>query len=306
MSGFRHPPEATISTSIPRVIAALVAVLIFSPEIATSQAIRAPYQIDVIERTAERHDTSETRVVVGLGRARDPGDSETGVSPPDDDALDWMTVLGSRGFVFASRERTERRCEHLCGDELEECHWVGLYAPEGPLESIGVPIATLPGRLDLADYLGSVQLQSSSAPLASLAASDTAVALLWGPWPEAETQVKVTRWEATTGAFAGAVRSGSATSPLTAEQCESKPRDWLLEIDCGSFAVLASGDRPLLLSWADYNLAAAEPLARFVYHGSRHYVIRFGAKAQDVVGLVSAEPAGWRARFRPRDWALIC
>lgn len=143
-------------------------------------------------------------------------------------------------------------------------------------------------------------------PLAGLAPGDRAETLLWGPWDDGEARLRVTRWDPHDGAFAGEVRVAGHTSPLTAEACESRPHDWLLEVDCGSFALLASGDRPLLLSWADCNLPKVEPLGRFTHDGARHYVVRFGAKAQDVVGLVSAKPAGWRARFRPRDWALIC
>jgi hypothetical protein len=47
-------------------------------------------------------------------------------------------------------------------------------------------------------------------------------------------------------------------------------------------------------------------LQDYVSLESRHYVVQYGAKVQDVIGLVSAEPAGWRARFRGRAWAQIC
>lgn len=170
-----------------------------------------------------------------------------------------------------------------------------------------IPFAALPGRLNLTDYVGSAELARVADPLAGLAPGDSAETLLWGPWGDDGARLRVTRWDLSDGAFAGDVLFADGNvSPLDGEGCESSSHDWLLEIDCGHFALLASGDRPLMLSWADYNLPKVEPLVRFTYNGSRHYVVQFGAKAQDVVGLVSAEPSGWRARFRPRTWAQIC
>lgn len=274
---------------------------------AARQGVSAPYQIESVERRIDRFEqVSVEEVVVALGRAGDRQSPDAGVPLPNGEDLVWMTILGTRGFVHASRSAIERRCEHLCGDELEECHWVGLYGPQAPLEAIGDPVAALPGRLDLTDYVGTDDLAGATDPLASFAPGDSAEALLWGPWDDGEARLQVTRWDPFDGAFAGEVGFNDHTSPLAADGCESTPHDWLLEIDCGGFALVVSGDRPLLLSWADYNLPKVEPLARFTHGGSRHYVVRFGAKAQDVVGLVSAEPAGWRARFRPRDWAQLC
>lgn len=278
-----------------------------TPQDAGSRVLRAPYQIDSVQRTKELYNSVPVEVVVvALGRAGDRHSPNAGIPLPNDDDLTWMTILGTRGFVHASRSAIERRCEHLCGDDMEECHWVGLYGSPASLDAIGDPVAALPGRLNLTDYVGLADVRAAADPLAGLAPGDSAQALLWGPWDDGEAHLSVTRWDPSGGAFAGELRFDGHASPLVAEGCESSSHDWLLEIDCGSFALLASGDRPLLLSWADYNLPKVEPLARFTHNGSRHYAVRFGAKAQDVVGLVSAEPAGWRARFRPRDWALIC
>lgn len=275
---------------------------------AVPRVVTAPYQIDSVERSIDLYNPAPVDVVVvALGRAGDRQSPDAGIPLPDDDDLAWMTILGTRGFVHASRSAIERHCEHLCGDELEECHWVGLYGPQTPLEAIGDPVAALPGRLNLTDYVGSDDLAGTTDPLASFAPGNSSEALLWGPWDDdGEARLLVTRWDPSDGTLAGELRFNGHTSPLSADDCESSPHDWLLEIDCGHFALLASGDRPLLLSHADYNLPKVEPLARFTHGGSRHYVVRFGAKAQDVVGLVSAEPTGWRARFRPRDWALLC
>jgi len=73
---------------------------------------------------------------------------------PEGGEFEWMTILGTEGFVHATRISVERRCEYLCGDEMsEECHWEGLYRPVASIASIGVAVGALPGRLDLADYV---------------------------------------------------------------------------------------------------------------------------------------------------------
>jgi hypothetical protein len=275
-------------------------------------ALSAPYQIDGYEWPGGEGVAGSRLVVIGLGRAPDLGSPYAGVPVPASDQLEWMTLLGTRGWVHAARVKLERRCEYLCDyDGPEECRWVGLYAPQGPGE-IGDIVGALPGRLDLAAFaaLEPLPLEPRTPqdldPIARLTAADTSAALLWDAYGSGMT-LRVTEWGAARGRIVGFLGSDYADEqPIEADACRAAAYEWLLAIECNEFAVLASGGEPLLVSLADYNMSSAEPLARFDYGGSRHYVVRFGAKAQDVVGLVSGEPAGWRARFRPRDWAQLC
>lgn len=267
----------------------------------------APYQIDGYERLpSHRGEVGASAVVVGLGRAPDLASPDAGVPIPASNDLEWMTLLGTRGWVHASRVKVERRCEYLCShDGPEECRWVGLYAPYG-LDDAGEVVAALPGRLELLEFTALEPRSPAIDPMAVLDVADTSAALLWDGF-EAGMTLRVTDWDPASDRLAGFLGSAYADDqPLEADDCRASAYEWLLAIDCGEFAVLASGGEPLLVSLADYNSPAVEPVARFEHGGSLHYVVRFGAKAQDVVGLVSAEPAGWRARFRPRDWAQLC
>lgn len=279
----------------------------------TVAVLSAPYQIDGYEWPAgQTGDATERMVAIGLGRAPDAGSPDVGIPVPASDALEWMTLLGTRGWVHAVRVAIERRCKYLCDyDGPGECRWVGLYTPQGPGE-VGDIVAALPGRLDLTAFraLAPVLVESTTPqgldPMARLTVADTSAALLWDGYASGMT-LRVTEWNAASGRIAGFLGSEYADDrPVDEDGCRAGAYEWLLAIECDEFAVLASGGEPLLVSLADYNMSSVEPLARFDYGGSRHYVVRFGAKVQDVVGLVSGEPAGWRARFRPRDWAQLC
>lgn len=276
-------------------------------------SLSGPYQIDGYEWPAGWEGVAGSRLVtVGLGRAPDLGSPDAGIPVPASDELEWMTLLGTRGWAHAVRVAIERRCEYLCSPGgPEECRWVGLYAPQGPGE-VGDIVAALPGRLDLTAFraLESAPIESTPPsaldPTARLTASDSSSALLWDGYASGMT-LRVTDWDAPSGRFAGYLGSDYADErPIEADGCGAAAYEWLLAIECDGFTVLAAGGEPLLVSLADYNVSSAVPLVRFEYAGSRHYVVWFGAKAQDVVGLVSGEPAGWRARFRPRDWAQMC
>lgn len=291
------------------------------PPVAPAQSVslEAPYQVEGLEYASGQPAEGEIPplVLVGLGSAADRWSNVTGEPMPADDTLASMTILGTRGFAHATRVSVERRCEYPCAYERSEaCHWTGLYRLEAPLASIGEVVGALPGRLDLQGY---VSLESSPMSndasdgdpgrpsIATLAASGSPAELLWsGPWGDPPPmRLTVEKWDGESGRLDVTLIWGGEVS-LVGEACESSVHEWLLAVDCEEFAVLASGGDPLLLSLSDYNRAKTEPLARFVYGGSRHYVVRYGAKAQDVTGLVSAEPAGWRARFRGRAWGQIC
>lgn len=272
-----------------------------------SPPLDAPWQIEGIELASDGSTDAVQVVIVGLGRAPGPESPDAGGPVPAGDELEWVTLIGTGGFAHASRLSIERRCEFLCGyDGPEECHWVGRYNTHPPLPDIGTLLAAIPGRLDLLDYttLAPDDGENLMARLA-ITRADSATELLWGVYDQ-EATLRVDDWEPSTGRFEGVLGTQYSEQTLAAAACRSSAFEWLLAIDCGSFALLAGGGDPLLISQADYNSPKIEPLARFEYAGSRHYVVRVGAKAQDVIGFVSGEPAGWRGRFRPRDWASMC
>lgn len=271
--------------------------------------LSAPYQLEGVQSGGTEIGDPSVQVLVGMGRAPDPESPDVGIPVPDSDALAWMTLLGTDGWVLAALVSIERRCEFMCSyDGPQECHWVGLYSPGGTLAEIGVPVAAIPGQLMLEEF--TALTGAPDAPpdnMATLAVGAAPEPLLWEPWPDDWSPAyTVSGFDVKAGTLSLQYQNGDQTGSIDDANCTSVAREWLLTVNCGSVSVLAAGGKPLMLSQADYNSPAAQVMARFDHGGSRHYVVRFGAKAQDVVGLVSGEPAGWRARFRPRDWASLC
>lgn len=269
--------------------------------------LQSPWQIEGIEIPADGSEDQVQLVIVGMGRAADFESPDAGGPVPSGDDLEWVTLLGTEGWAHASRSSIERRCEFQCSyDGPEECHWVGIYNTHTPLRGVGMVLAALPGRLDLAEYTPVVPDEGENLMARLRPSRDGEVPeLLWSGHAE-DAGLRVDAWDASAGRLAGSLVSQYGEHALASDDCRMRAFEWLLVIDCADFSVLASGGGPLLVSIAEYNSPKVEPLARFDYAGSRHYVVRLGAKAQDVIGLVSGEPEGWRARFRPRDWASLC
>ncbi len=268
----------------------------------------APYQIESVETRFEIYGDDLPMVVVAFTRAPDSAHPEAGLSASELEPPEIVTIVGEAGWIHAGLTGIEKRCEFLCSLENgEECHWTGLYSPLGPLAEIGTPVAALPGRLDLTEFVGLEAIPEGMDGVAHLQASDEASPLLWERTPDWSPTYRVDTWTAEGGILDLTIIQPTGDSTrVQGGGCESASREWLLAIECNGMSFLASGGKLLLLSWADYNSAKADVIARFDYAGSRHYVVRLGSKAQDLVGLVSGEPAGWRARFRQRDWALLC
>ena len=96
----------------------------------------APYQIDgLIRFKYDRHRLGEgleldpPLIAVDLGTAAG--------SHPDAGKLARMTFLGSIGIGFGALRGIQKHCDYLCGEDGEECHYVGFYALDGPLATIG-------------------------------------------------------------------------------------------------------------------------------------------------------------------------
>lgn len=303
--GARIPRRAILGAAL------LVALLLPSAVPGQSVPLDAPWQIEgvelAVESWAEGSVDGVQVIVVGLGRAPDLQSPDVGGAAPAGDELEWVTIIGTEGFAHASRLSIERRCEFLCEiGGSEECHWVGRYNTHSPLRGVGTVLAAIPGRLDLTVYTPVLPDDGENlmARLTLPRAKETP-SLLWSDL-DGDVGLAVAEWDQGAGRLAGTLVTPYGNQALAADGCRSRAYEWLLAIDCGHFSVLASGGGPLVVSLADYNTPKVEPLARFDYAGSRHYIVRLGEKAQDVIGLVSGEPAGWRARFRPRDWASLC
>jgi hypothetical protein len=295
------------------VVAALVSGAAGSAGAQTPQLL-APYQIESVETRFEIYGDDLPMVVVAFTRAPDSANPEAGLSASELEPPEIVTIVGEAGWIHAGLTGVEKRCEFPCSLEGgDECHWTGLYSPLGPLADIGTPVAALPGRLELTEFValepipGLEPLPGLVDSVPHLQASDEASPLIWERTPDWQPTYRVDTWTADGGILDLTIIQPTGDSTrVQAGGCESTPREWLLTIDCNGLSLIASRGKPLLVSWPDYNLAKADVIARFEYAGSRHYVVRLGSKAQDLIGLLSGEPTGWRARFRQRDWASLC
>ena len=129
-----------------------------------------------------------------------------------------------------------------------------------------------------------------------------------GLFPKEDYRVSSHSDNAATIAIRWPTDSGAYTVDVEAADCTTHRYEALgLEnTTCNSISILFGSGTPLIVSQADYNLSKTTPVAAFTYGGVRHYVIRYGAKAQDIIGVVKSAPEGWRGLFRGRDRALLC
>ena len=236
------------------------------------------------------------RIVVDLGGA---------VGPPSAfETLREWTVLGAGGWAHAQLVDIEKRCEYLCGTEegSESCYYVAIIEQAGVTQDIGVMLAALPGSFDLLDYAA-----LSPRPVASLKAVLTPSDRYTGLFENEDYRVIAYDGDTLKLAFRRRADGNEHVYEAEAAQCSAEIYGTfkLTSVNCDALSVLSDGE-PLIVSYADYNIPKTIPLAEFTFGNSKYYVVRYGAKAQDIIGLVAAAPWGWRGLFKGRDRALIC
>jgi hypothetical protein len=237
------------------------------------------------------------RILVDLGNAQDRG-------LPDAASLREVTIVGTAGVARGTLEDIRKECDYLCGDEGEECHYVGLVVLNGALVDIGTPLVALAGGHELSDFRpweGTTGMPPAP-PRRSVFSP-----LAWSPYPDYAPAYRIESWDAPSRSLTLAQRDPSGeVVRLQGEQCESAHDGEILSLSCSGFALIVADGRPLLFSYPDYNIAAAQAVATFTLHGQVHYLVRYGAKAQTVFGLIVRGPEGWQALFRPKNYALLC
>jgi hypothetical protein len=286
-------------------LALVLGLLAFTAGASRAEApLGAPYQVlgaAMFRDDRYRMDTGlglqPPRILIDLGNAQDRG-------LPDGASLREVTIVGTAGVARGTLEDIRKECDYLCGDEGEECHYVGLVVLNGALEDIGTPLIALAGGHELSDFRpweGSAGMPLSP-PRWSVFSP-----LAWSPYPDYAPAYRIESWDVPSRSLTLAQRDPSGeVVTLRGEQCESAHDRELLSLSCSGFALIVADGRPLLFSYPDYNIAAAEAVAIFTLHGRVHYLVRYGAKAQTVFGLIARGPEGWQALFRPKDYALLC
>ncbi len=262
--------------------------------------LSAPYQVEAVSRSRDRFDETPDlgtpRVVVDLGSAED--------KPwPDRDAYSTMTLIGTAGTMTAHLEDIVKTCEALCGDEAEECHYVAQLLPAGDPETLGDPVAAFAGLHTLADFAPT----PGSVPQPQLDRDSLSSQLLPPAWPTSQQGVPRYRFRRHDGALIMDSQYGvSDIQEVSLGECGFYDRGALVRMVCDGAEALIADGLPVLVSFPDYNIASADVLASLAHGEQTYYVVRLAIKAQTIYGLLYEDGGRWHARFRPRDYALLC
>ncbi len=260
----------------------------------------APNQLVGTERRAsttlydEQGALTQRYIVIDLGKV------EGRPTPKFEDFQNW-TILGERGWAHAVKIDIEKRCEYLCGGEEESCYYVAIVSLSDPDADIGLPLAAIEGVYDLENYARPASSDLTQIPLVP---SDQYTGL----FEKEEYRIVSAGDDGMKIAFRWRNDSNEHQFEVDAAQCKAQSfgEFGLENTQCNAITVLSGSGAPLIASYADYNSSKTTPLVAFEYDGARFYAVRYGAKAQDIIGLVAATPQGWRGHFKGRDRALLC
>ncbi|MDH3283686.1 MAG: hypothetical protein OEQ13_03025 [Acidobacteriota bacterium] len=279
----------------------LGAVLGTDPPSRAGEPLPAPLQIDAVEQVlSDRTGLEVPLVVVDLGAAKDR-------KVPARADVARMTVLGTTGASVASLHDVRKVCDFLCGDELEECHYVARVSLARPLDEVGTPVAAFVGDREISAFqpAESDATETPINPGADFA--EVFVRPVWPDDPASAAAYRLDEPEAADRELRIEYRwPGGEVYSMEDRECSLRRRGRLGELSCSAFAMVLLGERPLLVSFPDYNDPAAEVVASFESGGMRYHVVRLGLKAQTVFGLLYERDGGWHALIRPRDYALLC
>ena len=308
--------QSTIVTrSISGLLAAVLALCALVPAAATPAPalaheglLPAPYQIDGLVRfKSDRY-----RLDDGLGLnpplvAVDLGDARK-APYPDSKRLQTMTFVGSAGIGFGKLTDIQKHCDYLCGDAGEECHYVGLYALDDPVERIGTPLIAIPGAPALAGFRAPPPaVAGAEAVLPQAPIGRDFADLAWAPYGKDGPALRIAAWDGENRRLEleARWRSGGRVQ-ATGRNCVLRRIDEVTEVQCDGVALIVGAAAPLLLSYPDYNLASAQVVATLGLGKATLYLVRLGLKAQTAVGLLYRAGDGWRGLFRSRDYAVLC
>ncbi len=271
-------------------------------------ALPAPYQVEGLVRLmSDRYVPHE-----GLGLSEplvsiDLGNAEKAPHPGRRNFL-TMTIIGSKGVALGQLVDIRKICDFLCGEDAEECHYVGLFQLDQPARTIGAPLAAIPGSAALLEFQSLMgEAPKPPAPFPADLIGKDFTPPVWSPYGKDGPELRITGWDSETRGLNLEERlRGGDTFPIEVAGCRLRRVDGLSELQCGGVALILSDEAPLLLSYPDYNIAAAELVATMKWNGSKLYLVRLGIKAQTIFGLLYQAKSGWKGLFRPRDYALLC
>jgi hypothetical protein len=222
------------------------------------------------------------------------------IAPPAQEALASVLLIGTDGITAGTKFRTfEKRCEFLCGDELEECHHTALVAYDD--RGIGTPLVALAGVAG--DVSGFRKLEPAP-PETDSRIQAQKQALAWPPGDFVSLELENGRVDFTAGHEGKSPYSYDASAP----DCRTidYPDSGLTRLSCNGVEFLSYENRPLLMSYADYNISTVQVLNEFRIDGRAHYTVLLALKAYNALGILIQGDSGWRFIVRPADWAMLC
>ena len=264
-------------------------------------ALPAPYQIVSVESRAPQAVYAEgdtplgpAQIVIDLGEVK-------GRELPAYEELQTWTIIGEKGWSRAAKIEFQKRCDYLCGGEDESCYYVAIASLADEHADIGAPLGAIKGDYALTEFSPLI-----GTPLAAL--PFTASDQFSGLFEKEDYRIVSASADNVKLAFRQRNETNDHIYEVEDAACTALAYESLgLEnATCKAISILSGSGVPLIASDADYNSSKTTPLVAFSYSGARYYAIRYGAKAEDIIGLVKAEPQGWRSRFKGRGRALMC
>ena len=222
------------------------------------------------------------------------------IAPPAQETLASVLLIGTEGITAqASFHAFEKRCEFLCGDELQECHYTALIAYDD--RGIGTPLVALAG---LAGDVGGFRKLDPVQPVTDSRIQVSKQALAWPPGDFVSLKLENGNVEFTAGHEGKSPYSYDASAP----DCKTidYPGSGLTRLSCNGVEFLLHENRPLLMSYADYNISTVRVLNEFRIDGRVHYTVLMALKAYNAFGILTQRDSGWQYIVSPADWAMLC
>ena len=225
---------------------------------------------------------------------------------PSRENFQQLLLIDSKGITTETIfYEFEKRCEFLCGDELEECHHTALIGWNQA--DIGVPLLAVAGLAGIdgktagvRDFVAFTEQETTLPPSFSVPEQP----LLW---PE-ENFLGITS-RAGDSQFSiryGVKKPYRYTQPDKQCRWTPYPQTALRRLACSGTQVLLENQTPLLFSNPDYNLPNAQLVNRFRVGEQDYSTVMLALKAYTAYGLLTKVQGKWRFIARPADWARLC
>lgn len=252
---------------------------------------REPYRVERFARYRDMDAVPGT--LEGPFIAVDFGPARIGQLVEDEWPDQYATIVGTEGYLEATRHDLVRTCEFPCGPVRQEiCHFSALYQSETPIADIGTPLIAIEGRHDLEDF------QPVDARPASLESLSPAPGLSSPTWSDG-AQYGFRDWSdesrSLTLASDDPQRDGTQWQDCSADDYGELQR---LQCGPGNGALLSEG-RPVLLS---AGRGAVTAFATFSVRGQSYTLVQMGYNA----GLLAPTAQGWRGLVRTARRPLTC